>query len=136
IVLLPTRPSAFGSPILAIPITKVDKTSGAIINLMSRKNKSPSGATTFIDSPRITPKIIAMINATKIWVNKFPFNHFISSHLPKNCFSFHYKAFSRKKKGIKKSSLLLQAATAPFIDPYFLEHSTRHLYRRYHFHCQ
>src|SRR5699024_11940155 len=72
----PTRPNDFGSPMLATPIINVDKTKGAIINLINRKNKSPNGAKNEIDSPKLIPNIIATMKAIKICVNKLPLKNF------------------------------------------------------------
>src|SRR5699024_12151733 len=75
----PIRPKVFGSPILATPTTRVARTSGAIMNLISLRNKSPKGSSTAIDSPKIRPNIIAITKAINICVNKLPFNNFMFS---------------------------------------------------------
>src|SRR5699024_5891990 len=101
IVLEPIRPKVFGSPILATPTTRVARTSGAIMNLISLRHKSPKGNSTAIDSPKIRPNIIAITKAINIWVNKLHLNNFMcSTHFKLLYPIYHNMIFPRRQSYI------------------------------------
>ena len=64
----PMRPTAFRSPVPAMPMTRVEKMSGARIILISRRNRSASGRMATPVSGQTWPITMPMARPMKIWV--------------------------------------------------------------------